>query len=234
MASSTQYSIRSVMIVTAAAAVVSAILGPPVRQMEPEHQLRLGLFFAAVAVVTGLFAVLRLLQRCGVERKAGPLLWQTDAGEKNTRWFILILAVVLATAAAKGMIVIFNAGESVWSFGGLMLSSCILAASLLAAEFYLYRWWQTGPLITEVRKNGLVLRGVVFLKWSVLRSYQPSGEGPAVLLVNESTGSRIQPRQIHMACTDRTKMERTLQENGVLPASPSARTRGTSSAEQSR
>lgn len=218
MASSTQFSIRSLMIVTVVVAIVSAILGPRIRRMEPEHQLLLAIFFGQVAIVVGLFVTIRFLQRSRVERTAGPLLWRTDSGEKDTRWAILVPAVGLATAAANGMMLVVSSGESVYSFGGLILGFCILGASLLAAEFSLGWWWQTGPLITEVYQNGLVLQGVVFRPWSVLKSYQSTRDGLSVLIVTESTRWGTRSRSVHVAAEDRSEFERALVENGVSPA----------------
>ena len=215
MASSTQFSIRSLMIVTVMVAVVSTILGPQIREMEPKAQLRLGVSFAQLTGLVAIFVAVRFLQRHRAERLAGPLIWRTDAGEKSTRWAILIPALALATAATLGMIRMLDSGESATSFEGLVLSFCILGAALLTAEFCLCWWWQTGPLITEVYEKGLVLRGVVFLPWSALLSYRPSPEGPAVLIVTEKTRWEIRPRNVHAARQDRDRLERILLENGV-------------------
>lgn len=225
MASSTQFSIRSLMITTVLVAVVSAVLGPRIRQLEPEHQVQLAFFVVHVTFVVVAYVLVRFFQRHRVERSAGPLLCRTDAGERDTRWYILLPAVALATAAMVGMMRTLGAGESVHSFGGIVLGFCVMGASLLAADFSLHWWWQTGSLITEFHQNGLVIRGVVLRPWSVLDSYFPARDEPSTFVVTEPTRKGTRVHRIHVATHDRADLERIFSQNGVVPGESAKKAR---------
>ncbi len=97
----------------------------------------------------------------------------------------------------------------------------VLTFGIVANMLYLWWWWGTGPFVTEIFQNGLVLLGEVFKPWSVLVSYEPSPDSPTVLIVNVSPEYGSRPIRIRVAAHDHADWERLLSENGVpLVGSP--------------
>ena len=69
MASSTQFTIRGLMAITLAVAVVSALVAPLLRQLEPQQLPRASLYLSVLAVVTLAVAGGSCLRRRQVEKK---------------------------------------------------------------------------------------------------------------------------------------------------------------------
>ncbi len=218
MSSSSQFSIRALMIVTVMVAVVSALVGPWIREMPPEVQFRLGGFFVCLAAVVACFVALRLGQRYRAEQLAGPRLWQTDAGEKAERWALLVPTLMWGTVAFMGIGILAAEPGVILCFRGLVFGIAIVGSALQATRFFFYWWWQTTPYVTEICQNGLIQRGVRFRPWTALTSYRPSPKSPAVLIVTEQIRRSKRPRNVYVARQDRARLGRTLSEKGVPPA----------------
>ncbi len=71
MASSVQFSIRSLMILMVIVAVVSAVVAPRIQGLESEGRWRVVMFLLPAGAVAGMFTAVRCLQRSRAEQDAG-------------------------------------------------------------------------------------------------------------------------------------------------------------------
>ncbi len=221
MASSTQFSIRGLMVIAVVVAIISAAVGPGIQHLEPQGQLRAALYLSLVGVVTGAVTAGMCARRRRIEKLAGRLLSHTSLGGAALRWTSLAATIPLAISAAY--VVIALAPIDLVPYGlefvGIVgLISFMLACT--AAGLFLHWWWGTGFLAAEAFENGLVVRGLVLLPWSDLVSY----ERATLFLVNVSTRCGVRPVRFRVAVKDRADWERILAEHGVsrtiCPAKP--------------
>ncbi len=236
MASSTQFSIRGLMALTVAVAVIAASVAPVLRQLEPQHWPRAILYLSLLGSVVGAFAAGSCLRRRRVEKQAGRLLSRTEIGGTPLRWASLVAAVLLVAMAA-GMVVLLASIDSIdvdlravevvlRSFVALMS----LSAASSAAGLFFYWWWGTGPLATEAFENGLVLHGLAFVPWSKVVSY----ERATLFIVNALTRRGTRRIRIRVAVEDRAEWERILSEKGVPPVKSLVESDSVSSVERTK
>jgi hypothetical protein len=149
MASSTQFSIRGLMILTVAAALVASLVGPRIRHLGPEEQVRAGVSFLLLGVVIGEVLGASCLKRRWVERNAGPLIARTALGGEWRRWSVLIFAIGLSAATAYGTVFLASYVASAYCFGAMVLvGGFSTTASLFPSK--------------KLRSKNLLLLGAVF------------------------------------------------------------------------
>ena len=222
MPSSTQFSIRGLLIVTTAAAVILASTMPWFRQLGPQYQLRAVLYLLLLAGMMGAVACISILRRRSAEKLAGRLLSRTDIGSPSLRRASLVAAVFLS-AVACGVCLLLAFLDSapittlvVASVVRYSIVCLVPTAAFTVPGLFLYWWWGTGFLTTEAFQNGLVVDGVSFLPWTKIISYQR-----ATRFVLTVSGRRRTSRiEIRVAVKDRDQWEQIFADHGV-PSSTS-------------
>lgn len=222
MPSSTQFSIRGLMVITVVVATLSATLAPTIRQLDPPQRIRGALSLAVLGVVSGAVVGETCLRRRRVEKAAGRLLLRTEVGGAGFRWVSLGGAIPLAAIAIY--IAVFIACIDPFEYGFMIvviLGLFVLSLAFAAIGLVLYWWWGTGFLMTEAFENGIVVRGLAFLPWSDLASYETNVRKTTICVLNQP-GKRGSMRRVRVfvAIADRIAWEQILLEHGVPRANP--------------
>lgn len=215
MASSVQFTIRDLMAITVAVAIVTAATAPAFHHLDPNERpqavLYLSLLGVAVVAITGKGCVLRRR----VEKAAGPLISRTGIGGSAIRWASLIAAIPLSALAVYGTILLATTDVFANKSAGIMTGCSTLCFGFTATGLCLHWWWGTGFVATEAFQNGLVVHGLALMPWSTLASYTPSPRRSTTLIVNRKTRRGLRPFRIRVAPQDRAEWERLLVEHGV-------------------
>jgi hypothetical protein len=190
MATSVQYGIRHLMVLTLVVAMVMAVLGPMIRAWDTERQG----FFAANAAITiavlaaSVFILCRV--RLRIERAAGSVLFRTKA--VGNRWVRVRQAIILvlclawmvlqcvhwSEAALKGVLNLLN-------FALLQFYILLTTIAPLLTRF----WWGLSLGSVEVCQRGLVVGGLQFHSFGNIKHYRWSHYTPGslVFVTNRTT-----------------------------------------------
>jgi hypothetical protein len=180
------------------------------------------MWLAILATIFSVTLVASYFWRRRILRKAGPLLARTEIGGKSLRWGNMILAIFLSAVVAYGAVrvpVFLGMPDYLPGLVGMLIGSFSLVYSFEAARLYLHWSWRTGYFVTEAFQNGLIVRGLVFFRWSELISYELGPRSPTILILNVSERRALRPVRTRVAAEDRPEWERILTEHDVPPAS---------------
>ncbi len=214
MATSLQFSLRSMLVVMLMVAIISAVIAPAIRAWDTQRQLLFGAHAAVTLLLLGAGTVGLCAERRKVERKAGAILFRTVAkGSKRVRlqqgfWLAVSVAVMIAywfvfSAAAAG-----RARSQQWS--DLLYYTILLAT--WAPRTLTNFWWRVGAGVVEVAENGLILQGVMLKPWNKMESYRWASHVRNRLLIHEHQGTWPFTRHIDVGPEDRAAMEQVLRQ----------------------
>lgn len=172
-----QLRLRHLFGLTAAAAILAAMLAPWLRGLDDRTQvLALVRLTSLLVLVTGAMAYM-LLKRHRVEVDAGQPI-TTFARPWSNLWhwgiFGLFLLVYLGTVVLDARVA---RPSSSWDF----LPGSPIVLYFGVNYFVLYVWWKIDPRGMEACENGLISGGVFFLPWSEINRYTWTGSPPRQL-----------------------------------------------------
>jgi len=205
MPSSTQYSLRSLFVLTLLVGVVAAIVAPLVRSWNTERQL----LFAAQAGISTAMTVVALVmlsfRRYAVEQRTGRLL-QRLARRRTLlkRVGQAALAAFLAIAVVAQWIV---QSEERFNFAGTLQQGFLLSG--FSADLIATHWWNVGPDVVELREQGLVRRGLFDTPWSRVTRCYWNRYFPDVLMV---VVERFDTWELNVPPRDREAVEQVFRQ----------------------
>lgn len=219
MATSVQFSIRSLLIAMALMAIALALAAPVVGSWETASQIRFLVNAATLTVSVAIFMILRCVMRRHTERLAGPVF--LHAAMRGTR-FARLFHILLLLLFLVGLF-FFAAGEAVshpvsklpyvmvrWSF--------VVYLGWLAAWLITNCWWGTGAGIVELAEHGLIEGGIRFTPYSRFRTFRWNPYYRDILVVSTRNYQRI---QIVIPRSQRESTHRFLKEKRLISSQTS-------------
>lgn len=211
MATSVQFSIRSLMIAMVLAAVGLAAAMPVIRSWGTAVQMHFMVNAAVLAGLVGIFSVGRCVMRRNVERQAGEIVLRAPTqGNHFARLlylclllvFIVILFGVAATDARPRPAAFATRPWFVLAYLGW-------AAAWLITNC----WWGTGPGIVELAEHGLIERGTRFTPYARFRTFRWSRYFRDILVLSSRDYSRT---QIIVPRWEREHVDEFLRNKGLI------------------
>ena len=172
MATSVQYGIRHLMALTAAVAVVMAVLGPMIRAWDTERQIAFTVYLAAPLLLLACCTYHLCTYRVRVERAAGDVLLRIRTSDHP-----LIKRLLVAIMAFFGVLMI---GASIllsgfWIGDGTDILNVVwlsLWPAMVISPLVTRLWWGLNSGSIEVCERGLTLGAYEFLSYSKLKHYR--------------------------------------------------------------
>lgn len=212
MATSVQYGIRHLLVLTLVVAVMMAVLGPMIRAWDTERQM----FFAGHAAVTLLlltgYTCLLCRQRLRVERTAGQIVIRAKASRSLRARVMLAAGIALCVVwmivqgilwseslSGNGRHFFFPAISNTWIIVGFLPT--------LLTRF----WWGLSLTSIEVCERGFISGAVGFLPYSRLKHYRWARHSANTLVV----ASQFMTRNIAVPPEFRAEVEKMLESHGV-------------------
>jgi len=209
VATSVQFSIRSLLIAMVLTAVGLAAGLPIVRSWGTSTQLHFVVNAAILATLVSLFTSLRCVIRRHTERRAGKILLRAETqGNHFVRFFqvcllILFMAGLIFMAASEAHSVsVSRPGYAKFRWFN------IAYLGWMAAWIMTNCWWAVGPGIAELAENGLIEWGTRFTPYTKLRDVRWNRYFPDTLVL--SSGHQF--RQIVVPRLEREQIERLFDE----------------------
>lgn len=218
MASSTQFSIRGLMAITVAVAIISAVVAPWIPDLKPQERPRAAVYLLCLAIPVSAVVGKSCILRRRIEKAAGALIARSAIRGDAMRWASFTATIPLSILAANGIMLLAKSDLFGDSLACWVTGCSTLFFGFAAAGLGLHCWWGTGYFVTEAFENGLVFRGLVFRPWSDLAFYEPSPHNPGVLIVNMLARRGLASIRIRVAAKDHAEWNRILAEHGVPPA----------------
>lgn len=214
MATSVQFSIRSLLIAMVLAAIVLALATPVIGSWGTAAQIRFLVNAATLAVSVAIFMILRCAMRRHTERQAGPVF--LHAATRGTR-FARLFHVLLLLLFLAGLF-FFAAVEATsrpspkppyvmvrWGF--------VAYLGWLAAWLITNCWWGTGAGIVELAEHGLIEGGIRFTPYSRFRTFRWHPYYRDVLVVSTRD---YRPIHIIIPRSQRESIHRFLKEKRLI------------------
>lgn len=214
MATSVQFSIRSLLIAMVVTAVGSAALTPIIRSWDTPARLQ---FILHALVVTGwvsIFLVHRCVIRRRVERLAGEVILRARTqGNQFSRvqqvaLLLLFLAGLFFLGASEAQTATVPKPR-VAMFRWINLAYLGWITSWLITNC----WWGVGPGIAELTENGVIERGVHFTPYARFRTFRWNRYFRDTLVLSSRD---YQLTQIVVPRWEREHVERFLDEKGLI------------------
>ncbi len=228
-----QFSLRSVLGMTAILSVLLAVFVPLIQAQPPALRRYLVWGILIYATLAGVGFVVLCLRRRRIETRGGGLLFRP---ERLPLWLEYLPSAIIAVVCAG-----FLVGGCVFMLSllkeGLRMEQELRRPVGLGIEFIFacmgihwvvpmlglvyvttLSWWRFGMTTLEIRENGVGVGGVRFFPWSAIdRCQWKNGKHAAVLTIVRRTRFFALPRKcMAMIPFDaRESIERLLDENGI-------------------
>ena len=173
-----QFSLRSLLVITSAVAVLCAIFAPLVHGLRPAQQLKLAVFLAGTTLVAAVFLVALCYGRWKIEQRSGKLLLRARIRRRKWQHVGGALFAVLALSCWFAMLVdvVSSKGTTAWRL--LLTGQPIIFIYSIVSYFVVTWWWGLDSRAIEAREKGLILGGRRFLPWSKIKSHRWGGASP--------------------------------------------------------
>ena len=172
MATSVQYGIRHLMVLTLVVAVVMAVLGPTVRVWDTERRFVFMVCLAAAVLPIVGATCLLCMYRFRVERAAGDVLLRISTFDGPEMKCLLVALVAGCGALIIAGSIVFS---GVWKGGGYhsFVFVWLVVCPFIAIPPLMTRlWWGLNSGSIEVCERGLTLGAYEFLSYSKLKHYR--------------------------------------------------------------
>lgn len=215
MATSVQYGIRHLMVLTLVVAVVMAVLGPTVRVWDTERRFVFMVCLAAAVLPIVGATCLLCMYRFRVERAAGDVLLRISTFDGPEMKCLLVALVAGCGALIIAGSIVFS---GVWKGGGYhsFVFVWLVVCPFIAIPPLMTRlWWGLHSRSIEVCKHGFVLGAVRFLSYSELKHYRWSRYFPNRLIIIRKFRKWEREERLRIPLDMRDEVGRLLKQHGV-------------------
>ena len=224
MATSIQFSIRSLLIAMVLTGVGMAAALPVIRTWGTAVQLHFVVNAGVLAALVGGFTAVRCAARRRIERQAGNVLLRaTTQGNR----FIQLLHIVLLLLFLAGLMLIAAAEAHTGPASRPPYAKFqwvnVAYLGWMAGWLVTNCWWRTGPGIAEIAENGLIEMGTRFTPYSQFRSIRWNRYFPGTLML---VSRHYQTIQIVIPRWEREHIGQFLEEKGLVASGARGATEG--------